>query len=107
MLSDKQIIERVQLRLDAEDGWKLMAEQDAAYGWEGIRWAAQGKPVTVCWNPVQVQAYKAWQQDAALYGSDEEAMDMALAALRSGVVEPIVRLTDEQMEEMERELWGE
>lgn len=39
--------------------------------------------------------------------SDREAMDEVLAALRSGQVEPVVYLTDAQMNEIEDERPGE
>jgi hypothetical protein len=108
MFDERQILERVQEQLDSEDGWKLIAEADTVRGWEGMALAASGAPVSECWHHVQKQAYLAWVADAKVYDmTDAQAMDGVLLALRYGVVEPITRLTDEQLYEIENERWGE
>jgi len=43
----------------------------------------------------------------AVYVSEEDLMNAALDAVRSGVTTPIIRLTPEQLDELERERPGE
>jgi hypothetical protein len=71
---EAKIIEIVQEKLDAEDGWKLMAEQDAEYGWQGMQYAMRGLPIALCWNEVQRQSYLAWLNDAPWSGDYEDVL---------------------------------
>jgi hypothetical protein len=72
-LTNAQILAKADAWYAHERAKLLMAEQNIKWTWEGTMWAAQGKPVTECWNHVQLEAYKAWQQDDEYYADVQPA----------------------------------
>jgi hypothetical protein len=83
---------------------QILANADEWYAYEMSRGLGPVLPMTKAQKD-KVRGVVLAEVRVVLRCDEELLMDSVLDALRSGQVQPIVRLTDAQMEEIERGKW--